>query len=80
MFAHNLDLALPDKCSESIIQCLELELLNKEVEVLFCSIIRIKLYPLKSSHPFYGIYMMEPSPDYKPISLLASLLFDAFIK
>ena len=35
MKVHNLNLALSDKCSELIILCLELEILNEQVEVLF---------------------------------------------
>ena len=32
---HNIDLVLSDKFSEGIISCLELEMLNEKVEVLF---------------------------------------------
>ena len=34
MIAHNIDIALPDKCLKVVIRCLELEILNEKVDVL----------------------------------------------
>ena len=42
VLAHNLDLVLLDKCSEMVISCLELEIFNKKVEVLFLRMTKIE--------------------------------------
>ena len=86
MLARNLDLTLPEKCSELIIRCLELEIFNWKDEVLIVlvlsktstllfNILSYRHHMIKSEH-----ISKEPSPDYETTAYLALYLICFFFK